>query len=50
MGHGAMAWDIACRLEEWNTGCDTVTQGGGPTTTWSVCTCWPEAVTTGASV
>lgn len=34
-------------------GCDTVmtlTQGGVDTTTWSVCTCWPEAVTTGASV
>ena len=48
-GWGAMALDVACRLE-CNTGGDTVTQGGGPTTTWSVCTCWPEAVTTGASV
>lgn len=28
----------------------TPTQAGGDTTTWSVCTCWPEAVTTGASV
>lgn len=28
----------------------TLIQAGGDTTTWSVCTCWPEAVTTGASV
>lgn len=40
---------VACKL----VGCNTVmtlTQAGGDTTTWSVCTCWPEAVTTGASV
>lgn len=39
----------ACKL----VGCNavwTLTQAGGDTTTWSVCTCWPEAVTTGASV
>lgn len=59
---GAGRWTKQHRDGSWKTalvvackqiGCYTVmtlTQGGDDTTTWSVCTCWPEAVTTGASV
>lgn len=43
------AVSAACKLVGRNA-VWTLTQAGGDTTTWSVCTCWPEAVTTGASV
>lgn len=51
MVHGKQPYSRvgACKL----AGCNpviTLTQAGGDTTTWSVWTCWPEAVTTGASV
>lgn len=48
-GWCATAVAAACKLVGRNA-VWTLTQAGGDTTTWSVCTCWPEAVTTGASV